>query len=208
MATFYQLKIRAACSECGEPLTIDGPIRTVRCLACQSSIPIDTIYWKRIMAWRNSEEARGGATSTAVGLAGLLPMNVRMQQQWPLCAECERPLQLEGVAPGMDRDVPCACGHATPTFPAPAWLAQLDPQAAQLFDAEREGVERKAPVVPQASHPVSFGCPDCGANLKITTESPRILPCQYCKADLFLPDPLWRALHPVKKRRPWYLAFV
>jgi predicted RNA-binding Zn-ribbon protein involved in translation (DUF1610 family) len=95
-----------------------------------------------------------------------------------------------------------------PTFPTPPWLQELHPKAVQLFNAARDETVLAAPVTSPANRPVSFGCPDCGANLKITMESPRILECQFCKTDLFLPDPLWRALHPVRKRATWYVAFT
>ena len=55
--------------------------------------------------------------------------------------------------------------------------------------------------------PVLFNCPRCGGGLDISAEMPRILTCRYCESDLYLPDPLWHALHPIKKRAPFWIAF-
>lgn len=55
--------------------------------------------------------------------------------------------------------------------------------------------------------PVLFSCPRCGAGLDIAAESPRILTCKYCDSDLYLPDALWHALHPVKRRAPFWVGF-
>lgn len=207
MSHTFLFKIRSACSECGEPLMVDGPLRTVRCVACQSLVEVEAQYWKKMMGFRTDEHARKRVTSTVFGLVGALSFHVRMGRAAPTCSACDHPLDLASLQPGMDGEVRCACGHATPTFPPPEWLRELDPTVVQILNAEREGAALKSPVSAQADRPVSFGCPDCGANLKITMESPRILACQYCKADLYLPDPLWRALHPVKKRSAWYMAF-
>jgi DNA-directed RNA polymerase subunit RPC12/RpoP len=203
----FLFKIRTACTECGEPLILDGPIRRIQCLACQSPVEIDGSSWKRILEWRKEDKVRKRVSPVVLGFASEFAFHMRMGPQTPQCAACSKALDLASVDASTDGEIACACGHATPVFPAPEWLRSECAQAVQIIGGAREDGAAKTPVAPAASNPVSFGCPDCGANLKITIESPRILECQYCKADLFLPDPLWRALHPVKKRSAWYVAF-
>jgi ribosomal protein S27E len=111
------------------------------------------------------------------------------------CLECGENLAFEGPAIA----VPCrACG-STLDVGAATWK--------DVFGLREGTASGQAVASPAATRPVSFACPDCGANLKIAADAPRILACSFCKADLFLPDPLWRALHPVKKRVPWVVAF-
>lgn len=205
---YFLFKIRTSCPECGDPLILDGPLRSIRCLACQSLVEIAPSNWQRIMEYRKDNKVRKRVLPVVLGFASEFTFNMRMGPQAPRCAACDEALDVSGVATGTDGEIACRCGQTMPTFAAPAWLREVEPSAAQLFNAAREDVPHKGPVASDASRPVSFGCPDCGANLKITIESPRILGCQFCKADLFLPDPLWRALHPVRKRSAWYVAFA
>jgi hypothetical protein len=52
---------------------------------------------------------------------------------------------------------------------------------------------------------VVLNCPKCGGALTITAESTRMTPCEFCQAQVYLPDDLWQALHPVKTARRWYV---
>jgi hypothetical protein len=208
VSTFF-FKVRSECSECGEAMILDGPTLAKRCLACQSNVEIEAVYWQRMMAFRHDPELQGcKIVSTAFALGGSSPLRVRMGKQEPTCQGCNHALDVGSAATGTDGEIPCECGQKMPTFPVPAWLRRLEPKAVQLFNAAREERGHGTPiVVPREDRPVSFGCPDCGANLKVGMESPRILACEFCRADLFLPDALWHALHPVKKRSAWYVRF-
>jgi hypothetical protein len=186
---------------------LDGPVQRVKCLACQSAVEIAPSNWKRILDFRTDEKVRKHVGTIVIGFASEFTFHTRLGPQAPKCTGCQTLLDVAGVAPGADTDLTCKCGVTMPTFPTPSWLRSVEPHAVQLFNVAREE-SGKGPVTAQANRPVSFGCPDCGANLKITSESPRVLECQYCKTDLFLPDALWRALHPVKKRGAWYVTFT
>jgi hypothetical protein len=35
----------------------------------------------------------------------------------------------------------------------------------------------------------------------------RLCPCSFCRADVYLPDDLWRRLHPAKVVQRWYITF-
>jgi hypothetical protein len=140
---------------------------------------------------------------------GELKLLVRWGPARPVCPGCTAPMPAESVPPGGDGVLSCKCGQSIGTFPAPQWLRHVVPTAVQIFGAVREGLpddlrpmESSAPL-----KPILFACPQCGAGLDIGGESPRILTCKYCDADLYLPDPLWYALHPVKKRRPFWVGF-
>jgi ribosomal protein S27E len=200
--------VRTACTECGEPLMLDGPVRSIRCLACQSMVEIGASNWKRVLEYRPDGKAKNRVAPCVIGFASELTFNIKMGPQAPKCVACDKPVDLALVTPGMDGEIPCACGHSMSTFPAPSWLHEAVPKATQLFNAEREDSAAKAPVTPQADRPVSIACPDCGAYVKVTSESARIVECKFCKTALYLPADLWRTLHPVRKRGTWYVAFA
>jgi Zn finger protein HypA/HybF involved in hydrogenase expression len=212
MAAFILYKVRTTCLECGESIAFEGPSLGVRCPGCQSAIEFDAKRWKMILGFRDQVKELGlqeGQIKNATSIFGYTVL-IGFGPQRPLCSACSGVLDLSATPPGTDGVVRCpACGGTTPTFPPPPWLAAVEPAALQLFGAARSGGVSNAEAVasPNAARPVSFACPDCGGNLKITNETPRILACSYCSADLYLPDPLWRAIHPVKKRVPWVVAF-
>lgn len=187
---------------------LDGPIQSIQCRACQSHLQIEAKDWNRIFEFRKDDQVRQKVRSIVLGFASVFTFHVRMGPQSPQCTACDKPLDISTIEVGTKTEIECACGTTMPTCPAPIWLRQADPWAVQLFNVPSEDTTHEAPVTAQENRPVSFGCPDCGANLKVTMDSPRILECSYCKTDLFLPDPLWRSLHPVKKRAAWYVAFT
>lgn len=94
----------------------------------------------------------------------------------------------------------------------PDWLAERMPSLRRVLGTERADAadERAAPVkLDDAPGPVTMDCPECGAALKIDTQTPRTTTCQYCSADLYLPDELWRGLHPVSTAaRRWYVELA
>jgi hypothetical protein len=97
------------------------------------------------------------------------------------------------------------------SFAAPTWLRDLVANAREVFvtdPAAAPGAPSAAAVVPAvAARPVVMTCPQCGAALHVTAESQRTTTCQFCPVDVFLPDELWRRLHPVKVVRPWWVRF-
>jgi hypothetical protein len=213
MASFFVYKIRTSCTECGEGMVLEGPQLEARCEACASAMTLPDSYWKNMLSFR-SEVERFALTEGKTRGSSLVSGEQRFLVSWgpqrPLCIACGALLDLTAAPPGTTGTIACACGHANPTFPPPPWLAQSDPSILQIFGAPHEastGVPAAAQVGAPALDLVSFACPDCGANLKVTPDSARVLRCTYCQCDSYLPEPLWRALHPVKKRTPFYVAF-
>ena len=210
LASLFVFKIRTSCSECGEPIALEGPRQEATCESCHSILAVTGPDWKNMFSFRSSAEQFGlteGKTRGSSMSDGERRFLVSWGPQRPVCVACGALLDLKHAPPGTDGEVPCACGKTTTTFPPPAWLAESDPSILQIFGAPRDRPSGAASTVETAISPISFACPDCGANLKITVESTRVLRCAYCQADSFLPDALWRAIHPVKKRTPFFVAF-
>lgn len=59
---------------------------------------------------------------------------------------------------------------------------------------------------PTSSDLVVFTCPACGGALNIDGTK-RILECNYCKVNVYIPDALWFRFHPSKLTRRWYIWF-
>jgi hypothetical protein len=127
----------------------------------------------------------------------------------PRCPSCREFLDISAVQPRMDQPLFCGhCGSRTTTSAPPAWLAAKRPDVLQVFCAKREGEDDAEQPAPEALKPVMMACLHCGAALPINPESPRITQCQYCQTDHYVPDDIWRRMHPLKKRMPWYVAYA
>lgn len=171
-------------------------------------VDIDGKHWKKVFDQRDQDHVRKRVTGLAIGFLSEIQFNARIGPQDPKCTACQSKLDLAAYKPGMTGELTCTCGKTMPTEPTPEWVRAFDPKAVQLFNVAPQASGAAPVVATAAAKPVSFGCPECGANLKVTADSPRVLECQYCKTDLFLPDALWRALHPVRKRGAWYVQFA
>ena len=209
----FVFKVLMPCPECGASVPFEGPHLGVTCGACTSRLELQPENWKGAFEFRRYEaefSLTEGKTRGSSLTNGELRLLVRWGPGRPVCAVCAAPLPVDAVPPGGDGQLSCACGQSMPTFPVPDWLRSVVPTAVQLFGAAREGAPAGVEIVETgtAARPVHFGCPRCGAGLDIAAGSPRILTCKYCDSDLYLPDALWHALHPVKRRTPFWVSFA
>jgi len=195
---YASFTLRAQCAHCGGPLPLFGPLREVPCEACGKTTPITANEWGRILMF---------------GAQGFASMNIGRHEiatgtaphAKPACASCATPMPLDVLAVGSDASATCTCGEEIATYPAPAWLREEVPALEQLYGAEREG----SPSKPTRARvePVAMACPKCGGSLDIAADAQRTTKCTFCGASIYLPDDLWRSLHPVKTVRAWTVAF-
>jgi hypothetical protein len=197
---FASFTLRAQCAHCGGPLPLVGPIRSIVCTACSKATPISADEWGRILKF-----AAQGVGSMNIGrheiVVGTLP------SPKPACATCGALVPLEA---GADTATACACGARLGSYPAPPWLAEQLPAIAQIYGADRESDGAASGVAVtsvSAMQPVVMACPSCGGGLNLTTESQRTTRCTFCRASVYLPDDLWRVLHPVKTVRAWSIGY-
>jgi hypothetical protein len=131
----------------------------------------------------------------------------------PACGACGTLVALETLPLGMDGKASCGrCSAEVTTYPAPSWLGEELPSLRQIYGAEREVTSAHGMPAPRTSaargdDAVILSCPNCGGSLRVTGETQRTTPCTYCQTNVFLPDDLWRRLHPVKTVRAWSIAF-
>ncbi len=213
MSRWCALKVRVDCPECGSAVLADGPYKKVLCTACGNRVQL-TNAWKHLVTNALSVGARGrgfklGSVEGVDGTEGLGTIFVAMNRgQPPICSACDEVLDEvdEGVADGTSGEFHCpACGSAHPTWPAPGHLKKARVQ--QVFMAPPESAQQaaKAKAAQANAKPIMFACPNCGANLKITGDTKRICTCAFCDVDSYLPAELWNQLHPVRRRRAFWL---
>jgi hypothetical protein len=203
-------ELRTECDDCGNPVPINGPLRKIQCSYCMETLELEPERVKGLLEdlvndyhELGEREGRGGT---------IMSDRTYKYGYWrlpPRCRACEKPLDLEG-APD-DGEIVCACGKRTAIYPAPDWLKALLP-AERVVGAEREGPEGEAPPIwgsdEAALEPIVMACPQCGGALKVSQESDRVCRCEYCETQVFIPDALWRRLHPVKKTTEWFVLYT
>ncbi len=203
--SWIALKARTDCPECGLPVMLEGPWANMICPSCRSKTAIG-YYWADVIATAQSTAPGGRRFASKFIMDTSRPITTLHfavnRGQPPICSGCDVVLEgVEQVATGTDGKIHCpACGTSHETFPAPKQARG----GAQVFLGVRQS-EQLAQVVTMSAKPVLFSCTNCGGNLKITTETTRIVTCQDCEVDLCLPQALWNALHPVRKRRAFWI---
>lgn len=193
---------RTECPECGSSIIVQNLCVELSCKACRSRIPVPREFWTGLFfRFYGVVKSRNGVSmSINSAISSELPIYARFRQEHPICIQCSSPLDLKARPLGSEGPVPCTgCAFQTASYPAPPWLQQEFPDMQQFY------VPIYPPVAPQ-TRAVSFACPECGGNLRLTDDSPRLVDCRFCKNTLFLPPELWHAMHPIQKRTPWWVA--
>lgn len=201
---------RVECPNCASPVFVPALVTETTCPSCQAAVPLTPMvshmgwpaFWDNMLA----------------GTAGwqLGPRDFEIESQHyissrekvpaPICAACSAALdirQLEGKS-----ELTCDCGAVSSLRVAPhdgliprfvTHLVGEDPDA--LPGPEGGAVARPSKA---AQEPVRFPCPACDASLTVDGSS-RTVECSYCQTSAYLPNDLWRALHPVSTVKRWHL---
>jgi hypothetical protein len=210
------IKARVDCSECGQPVPLDGPVRQAHCNMCQSEVAVRPGLWQGVLlqAEQRHETLLGGAVHGDKARHQGQEMTYELRVAVPACEECGAPFPAEVVSRVETLQFCCTtCGDPASTHPTPDWLRQRVPSAVQVVRTDvvaPEGGEGAVAVRPaeEAPKPVVMACPQCAGSLSVGVESERLYACQFCGAEVYLPDAVWRRLHPVKKVREFFVGFA
>lgn len=208
------LKVRIDCPECGEAVFIDAPHPTVHCASCRVEVELRSdgaSLWPWVIHNALRSEGREGkfANDNLLNTGAVVPFVYLASHRGmlPTCSDCNAPMpELQSVAHGTTGDVSCpGCGAKHPTWPAAYKDADGDETSFQVFMAPPLGTQASPPPAAVPVKPVLFGCPNCGSNLPIGSEASRVTTCQYCDTDAYLPAEIWNRLHPVRRRRVFWI---
>jgi hypothetical protein len=199
------IEIRTTCPKCGNPVPVNALVSEVQCPSCQQRVSLDARFWQGvnlkigaralIAETETGPEVLENGTSVTTNLAD------------PSCAACGGELSItDNMLQSGPTSIACACGASTPIRPVPrALIPNLRMFCTHVIG---EAPEQQPPLgqraVLVASEPVMFPCPNCGGALPVDG-SERTAKCAYCRTNAYLPDDLWRRLHPVKSISRWYV---
>jgi hypothetical protein len=209
---FGGFTLRINCNHCGQPVPLNAPAHEVNCSSCLQDIAIPNEVWESPLNDFEDSQDRGevGSLTRSRDIAGF-QLHYDYQEAIPKCGHCGLPHLVARVVAGGE--LRCECGQLAGMSAAPDWLRSLVPTAAEIVVTDPSLAPSAAPdgaatpAIARAAAPVVMACPQCGASLRITSEMARVCPCAFCKTDVYLPDDLWRRLHPAKVVREWYVCF-
>jgi hypothetical protein len=200
-------EVRTQCGRCGQALPLNACTERVTCTACQQVTVLDAARWKSLL-----EDAFAGLADLEVSegknvtiMTSGMTFQLMYGHQPPRCAACKTPVPdvcagFAGFADKGWKGCP-GCGARVSLRAAPPVLAAL---GAKYVVGEDFGQLGGAPgPAPQKPSPVVLHCPQCQAPLSVDG-SDRMVKCQYCKTDVYLPDDLWLRLHPAVTVGRWY----
>ena len=193
------------CPKCDNPMPLNGPLEVAHCDQCQSSIDIPNEFWTDILGELFDELRKGaedgeGNKSTIFGMFNASLLTACFA---PYCYECKTNFEANEAVAEPYKHTCVKCGNVIDVRPGPDWLNEAFAPGTILIaaDMRRGGEEQTA-----ASEPIAFTCPQCGGAL-IVDGTERVLPCEFCGVKVYLPDDLWRRMHPVKKKERWWVGF-
>lgn len=211
---YGSLSVRTECNHCGAPVPLDAPALELSCAQCTEQVSVPASLWGKMLHELDDQidELAEGGGHTVNKVIGGQKLVYGIKREMPHCEKCNAPLAVADFPVGTSQNFACAqCGDPASTEPAPDWVVEVAPNARQLYrvdpDPELAGSGAIALEPAAAPRPIALSCPSCGGGLQITVDHPRLTPCRFCGADVYLPDPVWRKLHPVKVVTPFYVRF-
>ncbi len=201
------ISVKLDCPNCRQPVFPGGPLLEPECSYCFNKVSLSEKFWIEILEnpfTREEYQYLGSNTYVEKG------------EKIPRCLKCGKKLKIPGEMVGTAHSVKCtSCHYQNPSYPAPGWLKQVrglgdrekvSGNPVQVYCAWHEESEVTKRL--EDIKPVAIACVQCGGTLKITVDTPRNPRCPYCGTGQYLPDPLWRILHPVSQKHTWYIRWA
>ncbi len=203
-------KVRTECKHCGHPLPLHGLSTQVPCGFCLNNVTLPEKVLAGVLECFEDKALHlaKGATQRTTLITGGFTLAVEYRKQMPRCEKCEAKFPVADIALGTDSDISCVqCGDRASTSPVPRWLRRHVSSARQYYSSEPQTPTEVVATGHNDPTPVVMTCPQCAGTLRVTEASERIMRCEYCTSDVFLPDAIWRCLHPVKVLQEWFIRF-
>lgn len=201
----FRVEFSMACPRCDNPVPVDGPVATAHCVHCQHDLEISEEYWAEHLedACTNMQDTPHGQGSGSM-MFGTNTGNLTLSRFDLYCDNCktnfEDPWKL---LPGSEYT--CReCGSRWPVSAPPPWLSAAVPRIRLLVNALVE-TDSKEEEQPLSGSLTSVSCPSCAGNLAIDGSS-RLIRCNYCDKQVYLPDDLWVRIHGTRRKRRWFVV--
>lgn len=195
---FFGLELLVQCASCAAVTPVNRPEQRTLCSNCRQETNVDDDTWKSALELADARLVKNGLGVLEAKKLERPGRNVEWTRgpDRPRCA-CGGSMR---ASPDGTRAVCTGCGADRALEPPPDFMMRFFPQIVG-FIAD--------PVPASTSEPkeLAMSCTKCGASIS-SDGSSRTVDCSYCHATNILADEVWRALHPPKLRRRFWLLFT
>jgi hypothetical protein len=204
-------EIKTKCGYCGNPLLINALVNDVFCSKCQKTNKLSNDLWYSILddAVKEVPDMDMNQAQTSTSFMGEYTFNLLYGKQDARCDECKTVIDINAIKIITNKSTyECKkCKSMIQLRPAPEFVNKKFPSAKWVVGEDSNLIitGKKKHKIPEAAKPVLFTCPSCAGNLEIDGTD-RMVICEFCDSQIYLPDDLWFRLHPAKMIDRWYLC--
>lgn len=212
--TSFTFRIKLSCPDCNNAIPVNRIKDSVECPNCSTKVNLHAEWWRvNILSNQNFKVAKrcleGEARSLDVSGSDI-EYDLAYGQQFPRCRKCNDELSedeywtLDEIKQAADSAeyIQCKrCNEQISIRKADDLIYSIvdHPVIALIGEDSDKKIEKN-----YTGKAMMFACMSCGAGLKADGNN-RVVECQYCNTDNFLPEELWRRMHPIPKPEIFYM---
>jgi hypothetical protein len=206
------IKAGITCPSCETKIPLNALVPSIRCPGCGDDLKLTLDNWKSVLenAIKNAPSYSEGEGSSMT-VMGSYNYKIVYGKLSPRYDDTKESIDMDTLLGAIDQGV-----ILHPETKAPTSIRRIPQEYAEEFKGVIALVGEDTSLLPGSeagqnitegtSGPVAFQCPGCAGNLIIDGKE-RTVVCSFCDTQVYLPDDLWFALHPVQKKKRWFLLF-
>jgi hypothetical protein len=205
------IELKTACKHCSSPLMLNAFTEDILCASCGKTNTFSTETWKSLLddAMKEAPKFKPGEGQPSTIMQGEYTYKLMYGRQEPRCGKCKENIDVSKMEEYSNSGTAICLKCSNPVFiRKPSELISGIFSSVKYLAGEDEdllSVHKSGEKLPSAAKPVLFTCPSCAGNLKIDGTD-RMIECQFCNSQIYLPDDLWFRLHPPKTVERWYMV--
>lgn len=182
----------------------------ILCSSCGKTNTFTSETWKSLLedAIKEAPKFKPGEGQPSTVMQGEYTYHLTYGRQEPRCGKCKENIDVSKIEEYSNSGkVTCKKCSNTIFIRKPSDLITGIFSSVKFLTGEDDdllSVNKSGEKLPSSAKPVLFTCPSCAGNLKIDGTD-RMIECQFCNSQIYLPDDLWFRLHPQKTVERWYM---
>lgn len=210
----FMFRINLTCPDCNNAIPVNRIKGEAACPNCMTVVKLPAAWWKdNIFTGENLNEASNcaeGEACTSSVIGGAMKYDIAYGKRFPRCQDCKDELTeatkwtLDDIKQAAESSEFIRCKKCNDAVT----IRKPDEFIGSLLDFPVHAIISEDLV--QKADPefkgklMMFACLQCGASLKVNGSS-RVVSCTYCNSDNFLPEDIWRRMHPVPKPKVLFI---